>query len=441
MKYTTNDLSRQYVFDFYFKNQLWYTIEQRQVEIKMYGDLRSKLEMYKNKQTAKPERSSPKGLDIHELVEGIHCENDGGNFFTIEKRYPLLHMHGGYSPGQLRNMDMKVLACVFGGLDENLTVEDMIFLDTETTGLSGGAGTVAFLVGIGFFEEDFFVMRQYFMRDYNEEPAVLLELNKQLGRFKAVVSFNGKAFDWNLLSARFALNRIRVAMKNPVHMDLLYPSRKIWKLKLESCRLTSLEESILGEYRADDVSGAAIPSIYFKYLEDRNATEVKKIIAHNELDILSMLSLLSKIYSLVENPLAESDGDKELLGIGRILEDTERFQGMLECYNACSRSNNGLVKGMAAKRLANAYKRNLDYESAVRQWESMIEDKDTLSLYPLIELAKFYEHRTKEIGKALELVDRAMALAMSSGLQNRLHFMEIRKRYDRLKRKAGKNNG
>jgi uncharacterized protein len=407
----------------------------------MQGDLRSKLQMYKNNQDIKPQKEVKKGLDIHDLLSGTLCENESGKFFIIEKKYPLEHIYGGYKIGHLTEVDLTDMGTVLLSRTENrphVRLSDMLFLDTETTGLSGGVGTVAFLIGTGFFEENYFVLRQYFMRDYDEELAMLQELNRQLAGYKVLVTFNGKAFDWNLISSRFAFNRIRSTMKEPLHMDLLYPSRKIWKLKLESCKLTRLEESILNEYRVDDVPGALIPSIYFKYLEDRDCTEIKKVITHNELDILTMLSLMGKIHSMLENPLTETDGDKELLGIGRVFEDTERYKAMVDCYKTCNKSENGFVKATSAKRLANAYKRNSDYINAVELWENMIEDGDAISLYPLVELAKFYEHKERDIGKALETVEKAINLTSNMSLYSRENYNEIKKRYDRLKRKASR---
>ncbi|MCX8131239.1 MAG: ribonuclease H-like domain-containing protein [Clostridia bacterium] len=421
--------------------KIWYTVKTGYGTVHAMGgfmDLRSKLEMYKSSQVNKIEKPISSRLDIHEVLQVTPCENEAGKYYVIEKRYPLFHNHGGYGLGQLFDINLKSMTCIFSGLDEEIPIKELVFLDTETTGLSGGVGTVAFLIGTGFFENDCFVMRQFFMRDYDEELAVLQGLNSMLSQFKGLITFNGKAFDWNLLNTRFTYNRIRIDMKDPVHLDLLFPSRRIWKMKLESCRLTSLEENILGEYRQDDIPGALIPSIYFKYLEDRDATEIKQVIKHNELDILSMVALMIKINSMLENPLSETDGDKELLSIGRILEGNEQYEAMADCYKNCIKSENSFVKEAAARRLATVFKRNKDYESAVRQWEQMLADTETLSAYPLIELAKYYEHKAKDMGKALEMAEKAAQLISKIGLNNRMHYADIKKRCDRLKRKAGK---
>lgn len=385
-------------------------------------DLKSKLEMYKNGRPDKPVHPKESGRDIHDLLQGTECVNYDGAFFMIENRYPLTYLHGGCSLGDCLEIDGRTLALMAPDSGGEPRVSDFLFLDTETTGLSGGTGTVAFLAGAGFFEADSFVLRQYFMRDYDEEPAMLRALCELFSRFAGLVSFNGKAFDWNLLQNRFIFNRIKPEFKSPVHIDLLFPARRIWKLKLESCRLVSLEENILGEFRVDDIPGALIPSVYFKYLEDRDATVIKKVIRHNEADILSMVSLLVKICGMLKNPLSETDGGHELMGVGKILEDRGEYDITVGCYENCLKSDSYFVKDKAARRLSDIYKRSGDYPKAVEHWLrqtecSLREDRSPdhslpqmqTQIFCLIELAKYYEHREKNPAKALEAVEKGNA--------------------------------
>ena len=265
----------------------------------MYIDLRTKLEMYRSGQPAKEKEIKVTGPDIHEILEGTICNSESGSFYFIEKKYPLLYKHGNCTLDKAIGIDYSKLSKLITEASITLQSDSVIFLDTETTGLSGGTGTVAFLVGIGFFDKDVFVLQQYFMRDYDEEYPMLKAINEIFSSYKVLVTFNGKAFDWNLLQTRYTSNRLKSSIKAPIHLDLLYPSRILWKNKLENCRLSSIEENILKLKRIDDIPGSLIPSVYFKYLEDRNATEIKKVIIHNEKDILSMVTLIVRINILL----------------------------------------------------------------------------------------------------------------------------------------------
>jgi uncharacterized protein YprB with RNaseH-like and TPR domain len=397
-------------------------------------DLKLKLNMYLNNQEQKAP-SNKKGLDISDVIEGKVCSNEDGSFFLIEEKYPVSYIHGGYNLEEVRNIDFQAMARVFKGTEPKGTIEDYLFLDTETTGLSGGTGTVAFLVGVGFFKEDTFILQQYYMRDYDEEPAMLTGLNRLLSGFKGLVTFNGKGFDWSLLTTRYTFNRIKMLMKNPIHMDLLYPSRRIWKLKLESCRLSSLEENVLGEFRIDDIPGALIPGIYFKYLEDRDATEIKRVIAHNKLDILSMVSLLTKISYLMKSPLKESDGGHELYGIGRIYETSGSKDTVINCYEACMKSGNSYVSNTAVKRLIDICKRNGDYERLVKYCMFVLSSTGFNRIPVMIELAKYYEHKARDFEKAMKIAGMANNELRSIGIRNEIYDSDLKKRIERLERK------
>lgn len=404
----------------------------------MYQDLRSKLQMYKTGGSVKVNKPEKTGYDIQDIMQGeVYC-NDDGTCFVIENKYPLTYIHGGYKLGDALEIEMNSLQRICCEVPHGCSLSDYVFLDTETTGLSGGTGTVAFLIGTGFFDEGFFILRQYFIRDYDEEPAALRALNELLSTHKGLVTFNGKSFDWNLLQTRFIFNRIKPALAEPINIDLLYPSRRIWKLKLESCRLCSLEENILGEYRIDDIPGAMIPSLYFKYLEDRNAAEMVKVIKHNELDILSMVALMTRIARMTENPFDETDCEQELFGLGKIFETNGEYDMFKDCFEACMDSESQYIRDKAARRLSDAYKRNGEYDRAVVHWESMIENKGASGIYPMIELAKYYEHKEKNVFKAIQLVERAIQQSSRMGIKNNIFHEDLKKRLNRLNRKAGR---
>lgn len=374
-------------------------------------------------------------LEIEKLVPGYELGNENGSCYVIESRYPSARIYGGIRIGEAEHVSEEILEALGGPGCEGLQAGSLLYLDTETTGLSGGAGTVAFLTGVGFFRDGEFVVRQYFMRDYDEEAAVLTELKQLFEQYRGFVTFNGKSFDCNLLQSRFISNRLRSDFRNKPNLDLLYPSRKIWGLKLESCRLSSLEENILGEFRNDDIPGALIPSVYFKYLEDRDATEIRRVIRHNELDVLSMGALLGKLSLMLQNPLTGTDMGYELLGLGRIFEASGNMKTMLECLEACTASEEYGIRSQAVRRITEIYKRNGSYDLALEQWNAMEERNAGFELFHLVEMAKYYEHKQKDIEFAMVLVDKAVQNCCKAGLKGSRQYEELIRRRERLRRK------
>ncbi len=399
-------------------------------------DLRSKLGLYREGIGKSPEPQHQKsGCDVDDMIPGVIQTNEYGCFYLIERRYSPSFFHGGYKLGDALKVEDNVITALGGEDCKELRADQLLYLDTETTGLSGGAGTVAFLVGVGFFEKDAFIVRQYFMRDYNEEAAMMSGLQQLFAGYKGFVTFNGKAFDINLLQSRFISNRFRPSFKELPNLDLLYPSRRVWGLKLDSCRLSSLEENILGLYRDDDIPGAQIPSVYFNYVESRDAIDIKRVISHNELDILSMVSLLSRLSSMMNNPLSQTDGELELLGMGRFFELCGKTDDMLRCFEACTESELFSVRMHAVRRLTGVYKKRGSYKQALEHWKAVDAENPEFELFHLIEMAKYYEHKAKDPVQALQIVEKALKNCLRMGLTGSRQLEELKKRRDRLKRK------
>ena len=399
-------------------------------------DIRSKLNFYRGT-PEKPVhvRKAAGGQDVDVLIPGTVRENEHGRCYVIEQRYHPEYVHGGCRIGDASSISGEMLSFIGGPGCDGLQAEKLIYLDTETTGLTGGTGTVAFLVGTGFFENGSFVIRQYFMRDYDEETAMLAELKELISDRQGFVTFNGKSFDINLLQTRLIANRLRLGISDIPNIDLLYPARRVWKLKLESCRLVSLEENILGHVRHDDIPGSMIPAVYFDYLEDRDASAIKRVLEHNELDILSMVSLLCRLSAMLQDPMSESDGGLELLGISRIFEAHGRTGDMVKCLDACTDTGRYDVKPQAVKRLTTVYKRENRYDLALEHWHAIESESSGFDLFHLIEMAKYYEHKEKNPGKALQAVEKAFALCRRAGITTGRHIDGLSKRRDRLTRK------
>src|SRR5439155_19417396 len=193
----------------------------------------------------------------------------------------------------------------------------LLFLDAETTGLAGGTGTYAFLVGAAWLEDDRLILAQHFMRDFDEEPALLAALRALLERANAVVTFNGASFDLPLLETRFIMARQSwpAALS---HLDLLRPSRRVWTSCFADCRLATLEREVIGVVRDDDIPGALIPALYFDFLRSRRAAPLARVLAHNRDDILTQVGLLGWF----GGALAAHDhlGAEGVAGLGRPCE-------------------------------------------------------------------------------------------------------------------------
>ena len=231
--------------------------------------------------------------------------------------------------------DTRVPLCELGGIERTTIaqvrrveptfsgygwdVRRLLFLDTETTGLSGGAGTLAFLIGVGYIEGDELVIRQLLMRDYPEEPILLSHVAEMMPRFDAYVTFNGKSFDLPLVHSRMTMHRMREAYRELPHLDLLHPARRIWKLRLGRCSLSSLEADVLGQGRQDDLPGAEVPQRYFEYLKTRDFELLEDVLHHNMLDIRSLAVLLARLCQAMDVPEQQAFS-QDVFSAGRALE-------------------------------------------------------------------------------------------------------------------------
>src|SRR5579863_5939887 len=208
---------------------------------------------------------------IEDLLSGQVVETPAGKHFETEKLYASHQRHGSYEISDLHELPEDLLAALSDGAIERSHPTQWAFLDTETTGLAGGSGTYAFLIGVGWIGEDGFRVRQFFMRDYDEEASALHALNELLNRFSVLITYNGRSYDQPLLETRFTMNRACTPFSRMEHLDLLYGARRLFKLRLDNCRLVNLENQILGIERHGDVPGEMIPYLYFEFLRTRRA--------------------------------------------------------------------------------------------------------------------------------------------------------------------------
>lgn len=353
---------------------------------------------------------------------GAHMEfNEWGSFVMKRRSYETSFQHGRYKLDEIWDQSHRLMSILLPGDVEaekkGLPHDQLLFLDTETTGLGIGAGNVPFMIGIGFYEQDRFTIEQMFIRHPGEELAMLHYLEQKLKRHPYIVSYNGKTFDWPIIKNRYVLNRMPSEPQISGHLDFLYPSRSLWKHTLPSCRLGKVEEERLHVNRSDDVPGSLAPALYFQYLAERDVSVLKGVFEHNELDILSLAGLavhfshvLSGKFQLAEMELEE----QYRLGLWLSkVGSAELAEQVLERLTAKLFEPDGEPEAAVEYILpvAEWYKQQHKYEASCRLWLLYVEqkgDKSTASLEPYLELAMHYEHREKCLDLALYYADQAM---------------------------------
>lgn len=291
-----------------------------------------------------------------------------------------------------------------------------LFLDTETTGLAGGTGTYAFLVGLAWWDAGGLQVEQFFMRDFTEEYSLLQELAVRIKERPVLLTFNGRSFDWPLLENRFVMTRAIAAPKLAAHLDLLHPARALWKLRLGSVRLVELERSVLdaqrlGWRREDDLESALIPQHYFDYLRGGPAEPLVGIVRHNQMDLRGLAALFGKINAMLSESqdFAEENESLDLFGLSRFLQ-RRGYTG--RAHSACSQALAiGLpadVRPKAQRELALMAKRRGEYQRAAEIWEEMVADCQDED-HACEQLAIYYERRAKDIYRAIEFAKLGLA--------------------------------
>ena len=294
--------------------------------------------------------------------------------------------------------------------DEEFKLDEMLFFDTETTGLAGGSGTYIFLLGLGFFNGENFHVRQYFMSDYHEEEALLWAVNQLFGQgFKILVTYNGKSYDFPLLQTRFIMTRQPFRLNTSYHLDLLFPTRRLWRRRLQDCTLQNIERKVLKVRRSGDIPGFLIPQVYFRYLLDKDARPLKPIFTHNQQDIISLVLLAIRIGQILEDPLEKGKTALDLCSIGKIFEGHKDFQYSSKCYEEALKYDLSDEEAVEILKLcAFAYKKQQEYNKAETAWRDIISLSRDFLLYPYEELAKYYEHQKKDYVRAENIIEEAL---------------------------------
>ncbi len=389
------------------------------------------------KSRIRPPAGPPRSLEG--LLEGAVEENERGRLLVVRRRFPVDHRHGTQSLLAARDAAPRALSLLGRAGGDPAEGRRLLYLDTETTGLAGGTGTYAFLVGVGFFDGDHFEVRQLFMRDLDEEPALLTALEEIFQRFDGFVTYNGSGFDLPLLETRFVLGRRRFP-GTVFHVDLLGPARRLWSDRLADCRLGTVEQHALRFTRDDDLPGALIPTVYFEYLRRKRPDELPRVFEHNRHDILSLAALTGWVAdAVVRAPVPELEPEA-LAGLGRLLELTEPERS-LACYRMALDS--GLPTPFRERlllRLAQGEKRRARWDEARALWEAAARAPRDFDPRPWEEIAKVHEHRQRDLPAARRVVEEALELARRHRASERV-LADFEHRLERLARRLERSVG
>ncbi len=360
----------------------------------------------------------------------------------FENPYPLDVKYGKVTISSGLEIKGKTLTCLSKeSAFENLDLSTALFIDLETTGLSGGTGVVAFLVGLGFYRDDKFYVTQFFLGELAEEEKMIKELGQFFSQmnFQSVVTFNGKGFDMPLLETRFILHRQPFVLSELPHLDFLYSARSLWRHKHESCRLYHLAREVVEADRSEDIPSAEIPWRYFQYLNTGNFELIEPILYHNQEDILSLLGVIivgSLIFS--EDQGEELTDALDLYGAGRVMENIGEAEKSVYFYKrAIEEGLSDELSLTAKKKISYYFKRNQEWKPAVTLWREMTssntQSKDQLLSFR--ELAMYLEHKKKKYEEARKTAEEGYVLSLNYSSYYEKDFAH---RMERLKNKIQK---
>ncbi len=273
--------------------------------------------------------------------------------------------------------------------------ERFVYLDTETTGLSGGSGTIIFLLGMATLEQNSIKLEQWLLSRFGGEAALLGNFAESLETQDHLFSYNGKSYDLPLLISRFRMQGLTHPFKGLPHLDLLHPIRRLFGKQWDDCRLTTLESRLLGFERIDDLPGSQAPEAWFDYVRQGKAERLIRIVKHNRQDILSLVVAHTALSQTIELPRAF---EADITAIARWLAVTDEHRAMelllLQEENLCQDGKQLLAK---------LSRRAGEWERAIRLWEALA---DTGCQDSMLHLAKYHEHISKDLNLAIQYCER-----------------------------------
>ena len=360
-------------------------------------------------------------------------------FQLIRKDYPLDTIHGNMNLGAVLESSGEHIA--LSAKDDELVDFDprrTCFMDTETTGLAGGAGTTAFLVGVGYFHEDVFRLDQCFMRDYDDEEPMLQFLADRFRECDTVVGYNSKSFDLPLLRTRFIQNRIPFHGEAMMHYDLVHAARRFWKKRLKDCSLGNIEREILNIRRQGDVPSHLIPQMWFDFLHSGDARPLHGVFYHHEVDILSLVTLTAYLAQCLDAPEGEAfEHDEDQLSLVRVLYTQKKYTEVITSGNAfLERTGETPLRRECYEMMGLGAKRLQRFQDMQNFFEALL-DEFPNDLQARHELAKHHEHRTRDLVTARKLCEDGCERALPGGVEEEAFIH----RFNRIEKKINKMGG
>ncbi|PKO07579.1 MAG: hypothetical protein CVU41_02475 [Chloroflexi bacterium HGW-Chloroflexi-3] len=341
-------------------------------------------------------------------ISGTRNTNSLGEYFYAEHQYTSNYIHGSIPFDHFfpPNSDYSTPES-----DSNFDLNKCVFIDTETTGLSTSGGTFAFMVGIGWFEETHFVLRQYFLITPDQEEAMLLNLENLLSLHQIIVTYNGISFDIPILKSRFKYHRIPTTIGNKKQIDLLKYARMLFRYQFENRSLKSIESKILNFARSEEeIPGYLAPIIYQDYLKTGETQDIKGVFYHNEMDIISLAALLRIINEVSnENDTHFSTYETLYFSLARTFDRIKDYSKAIDYYSKALDQPKlpDTIRLTCYQCLANIFKKTNQIEKALVFWEHASEFG---CIESLIEQAKIFEHKFKDYELALEYCKKALLL-------------------------------
>lgn len=309
------------------------------------------------------------------------------------ERIPIAYCHGNHALSEILSVDLRDHE-----IEGSIAVENLIFFDTETTGLSGGSGTIAFMLGLARIEGDAVILRQYFITRFSAEQYALQHAAQWFNDSSVLVSYNGKCFDAPLLRTRYRLNQLACPLTALAHVDLLFSVRNAYAKKWENCRLTTVERNLFAIKRADDIPGDEIPEAWFQFIKRGSLELMPKIFSHNRLDLLSLVALLSRLHAVYEDPVHFA---ADVGSVAKYLIRTDHDERAFNILKAGRAS----LSDDALGELALLYKKRGEWEAAREIWKILAQNKCVNAMQ---QLAKYYEHVEKNYDSALLVTEQLL---------------------------------
>lgn len=349
---------------------------------------------------------------------------------------PLDYRHGDLPISAALQIRQTALARLAPGLAPP-DLERAAFLDVETTGLAGGTGTLAFLVGVATFKDEMLRVRQFFLASPEGEPALLKELARVLSACRLIISYNGRSFDAPLMESRFVLNRLRPPFASMAHLDLLHAARRLYSHRLRSCRLGEIEQSILGVKRENDISGWAVPGIYFDFLRRGETRLLGAVFQHNRLDVLSLVTLFARISEVAD--ATNHEDPRICLALARWDEARGKLREAAALYRTALETGAlGEDSIHVLRRLMKLLRRLGSGDDMERTLVGLLSRRIPLQCHMqvLVELAKLREHRGRDFAAAERVTRKAIAIAeLAESTSHNRGLVALEQRLSRLIRR------